>query len=461
MSNTKASFALSLAAASLAASVAVGGCTEQSHQLSSSERQSIAKHVSNKAPTPEHPLHAVYEDKIELLGYSVHPDVWKEGQKIEVTWYWKCDAPLEEGWQLFTHVADASGKNRLNQDSVGTIRELYPPGQWKAGQYITDVQDMVLPMDWNSPSATLFVGVWNGPHRLHVVKGPNDGDNRVRVFTIRTEAAPAAAKAAARAGNVPVLRAMRVKEKPVIDGSLDDAVWKQAQRTSPLVNTLTGAPAQPPAVVRAAWDDTALYIAFEVKDDYLKSTFDKHDDHLWEQDAVEVMADPGGDARNYFEMQVSPKGVVFDTRYDTPRMPRPFGHIDWDSHMDVKVAVHGKVNDDEPDQGYTVEMAIPWKSFAVGSPPASPPTAGTQWRMNFYVMDARKEGQRAVGWSPTRVNDFHVPSRFGRVVFVDPAAAAGRAAPNPAVKKLLEQLKENAAKRARKPAPAAAPAKKP
>ena len=37
--------------------------------------------------------------------------------------------------------------------------------------------------------------------------------------------------------------------------------------------------------------------------------------------------------------------------------------------------------------------------------------------MNFFVMDTRKQGQRAVAWSAPLVGDFHTLARFGRVVF--------------------------------------------
>jgi hypothetical protein len=44
-------------------------------------------------------------------------------------------------------------------------------------------------------------------------------------------------------------------------------------------------------------------------------------------------------------------------------------------------------------------------------------------------MDSREEGQRANGWSPPRVGDFHVPDRFGRVTFVAPTAQVAPQAP--------------------------------
>jgi hypothetical protein len=135
------------------------------------------------------------------------------------------------------------------------------------------------------------------------------------------------------------------------------------------------------------------------------------------------MFDPDGDARNYFELQVSPRGVHFDTRYDAPRDPRPFGHVDWSSQVRAGVSLQGKLDDNDPDVGYTVELRVPWSAFEVGEPAAKKPTAGDTWRINFFVMDARDKGQRAVGWSAPMVGDFHTLAKFGRVVFPEPLEA--------------------------------------
>ncbi|MFW5875339.1 MAG: carbohydrate-binding family 9-like protein [Myxococcota bacterium] len=416
----------------LAGTVALGaGCTEKGDEISEAERKRVEKLVSSKAPAPDHELEASFEGKVELLGYSVEPDVWKEGEKLEVTWYWKANQALEDGWLLFTHLADAQGNDRVNFDTAGAIREFYPPGKWEEGQYIQDVQEVELPADWDSPKATFHVGVWKGPHRLQVTEGPSDGDNRVRALTVRTEQATAAPQAEAEPADLPSVTAFRAEEAPTLDGKLDEALWKRTGRTDRLVNTKDGSRAEPASTVRLAWDDDHVYVAFDVADELLKSSFEEHDDHLWEEDAVEIMADPDGDGRNYFEMQVSPNGVIFDTRYDTRRQPGPFGHVDWSSELQAGVDARGKVDDGEEDEGYTVEMAIPWKAFAAGSPPASPPSVGDTWRMNFFVLDAREEGQRAVGWSPPKTNDFHVPARFGRVRFASSDGEAAEDEPEP------------------------------
>src|SRR5690606_30545696 len=159
---------------------------------------------------------------------------------------------------------------------------------------------------------------------------------------------------------------------------------------------------------------------------FVQNTHEARDDHLWEQDAVEIMLDPGADGRNYFELQVSPSGIAFDARYDTRRQPQPFGHVDWNASLDAAAHVRGTANDDEADEGWSAEIAIPWAAFDVGEPPAARPVAGDSWRMNLYVMDQRPGdgADRAAAWSAPMTGDFHVPNRFGAVTFAGPAVAA-------------------------------------
>jgi hypothetical protein len=217
--------------------------------------------------------------------------------------------------------------------------------------------------------------------------------------------------------DLPVYRAPRATAPPTIDGRLDDAAWAGVPETERFVRTMTGEPGEPVTTARITWDRAFLYVAFDVADDYLRADLHGHDPHLWEQDTVELMIDPDADGRSYFELQLAPSGEIFDTRYDRRRVPQPFGHLDWDSGMRGAVTLRGTLNDDGADEGYVAELAIPWAAFRAGATPADPPSPGTEWRVALYVLDARPEGQGGVGWSPPLIGDFHVPDRFGRVIF--------------------------------------------
>jgi hypothetical protein len=400
-------------------------CVQKQKRMSKASRELAAQIVSHAAPTPQHALDIRFENKVQLLGYDLSVPQVREGQTFTVTWYWHVQEPLRAGWKLFTHLADAKRKNRVNLDAQRPLRDVYPEQGWKKGDYIKDVQEVTLPNGWRSPEAVFYVGFWNGPNRLRVTAGPHDAVNRaeaLRVPVVGENPTPP----------LPRLIARRLSGPLKIDGKLDEQDWSDAQPSGAFVQTMTGGAGSFAAGVRVLYDDEHLYVGFEVKDDYLKSTFKQADDHLWEQDAVELMVDPDGDGENYFEIQVAPSGLVFDTRYDSRRQPQPFGEIGWNSGAAAKVALRGKLNDDTDDDGYGVELAIPWKAFAAGPTPASPPAAGASWRMNFFVLDARRDGQRAVGWSPPLVGDFHTLDRFGRVVFPQAAVAEPAGPPAPA-----------------------------
>src|SRR5687767_8544774 len=79
---------------------------------------------------------------------------------------------------------------------------------------------------------------------------------------------------------IPGLSVPRAGRPPVVDGRLDEALWQRAARTERFVDTMDGSESAPESRARLLWDDTSLYIAFEVEDDYLRCTFEGQDAHL-------------------------------------------------------------------------------------------------------------------------------------------------------------------------------------
>jgi hypothetical protein len=215
---------------------------------------------------------------------------------------------------------------------------------------------------------------------------------------------------------IPEASATHFATPPSLDGDLSE--WAAVPRTEAFVSTMDGTSGSPEAFARFGWDETFFYVAFEIGDPWLVAHGTQHDDHLWEEDCAEIMVDPDGDGLAYTEMQVSPTNVSFDTAYDSRRQPQPFGHVDWSSHLESHVVTRGEPNDDEGDDGYVVEMRIPWTVFSTAAGAiTSAPHAGDTWRVALYALDTRHDGAWASGWSPPLEGDFHVPARFGRVTF--------------------------------------------
>jgi len=269
------------------------------------------------------------------------------------------------------------------------------------------------------------------------VSGPKEKDNRG--IAAKISVAPENAEAPPST-KVPELRVDRLEKgaKIKIDGKLDDDAWKTAPTTGPFIDVRTGhpAPSSPiQGVAKVLWDETALYVGFDVQDKSIEGGFkkDEKDPHLWTKDTVEIMVDPDGDGDNkdYYEIQIGPQNLVFDSEFESYNTPKtepngPFGHQDWTANLKSAVTLDGTLDKaEDQDKGYVVEAAIPWKSFSKAK--ASPPEPGQTWRINFYAM----ENNGGVAWSPILgQGNFHRASRFGKILFATkdwtpPAPSAG------------------------------------
>ena len=392
-------------------------CTSEVEPLTPAQREAVAAYVSKEPPSPRRPLDAELGRRVKLLGYDLDLASWRPGQTVSVTWYWEVIAPPGEGWTLFTRIEDRASGRSLEQDGNGTLRWLYGPEHWLAGQFIRDVQKLHLPADWTGDAAEIYVGLVREGIRMPVVGETAHPDDRILAVTVPT---PDAGRGEPRLRSVPRIEVVQTKDSPRLDGSLLDPVWSSAQTTASFVETRNGGPAHLDASAKLLWDKRYLYVGVEVQDALLRSRATERDAHLWEEDCVELMIAPAGAGRGYFEIQVSPRGVVFDTRYDARRVPKPYGHVAWDSKTRVGVSARGALDDRQADAGYTVEIAIPWQTFSRTGERPAPPAIGDEWRANVYVMDLGEENQRAAAWSALGIGDFHVPHRFGILAFEGP-----------------------------------------
>jgi len=217
-------------------------------------------------------------------------------------------------------------------------------------------------------------------------------------------------------GGLPVLpeyTARRAAKAPVIDGELNDAVWKAA---APVVlrGSFDGRQPSLRTEVRLAYDDQHLYVAFDVEDPDLWGTLRKRDEPIYEQEVVEVFLDANADGRTYNELQVSPHNVTFDAYFPARRQGMD---LSWDSGMTTAVKVRGTLdNPADRDEGWRVELKIPFARLA--EVPNLPPKKGERWRFNAYRLEhverRQVEGQ---SFSPLFVGDFHALPRFGWLVF--------------------------------------------
>jgi hypothetical protein len=127
---------------------------------------------------------ANFEDKVELVGATVHPGRLTPGEPARVTAFFKVLKPLEEDYMIFVHVEDPEGRmERLNADHK-PAGGLYPTTQWKAGETVKDEFNLYLPSGAQARAINLWVGFWDPKTDARLqLKNPeavrNDGRNRI------------------------------------------------------------------------------------------------------------------------------------------------------------------------------------------------------------------------------------------------------------------------------------------
>ncbi len=383
--------------------------------------------VVDAAPPDIKKVGIEFDDKVSLLGYKldVKKGPLKPGDKVTYTLYWKLNKPLEgKGWALFTHVFDNGKKRLLNIDKVGDLRRSkLPPEKWKVGKVYVDKQSFTIPKGVNGDRLNITSGIWKPKNSLKVVKGPKFRNNALALVV------PLNGQPLEPAWAPPTLRVDKLDKatRIAIDGKLSEPAWATAAQTGPFVSVSTGKPDPKNKVQGSAkllWDDRALYMAFEVSDKDIVGGFKKtdKDPQLWTKDTIEIMVDPdgNGDNKDYYEIQVSPQNLVFDSRFDAYNEPKggptgPFGHQEWSAKLSSAVTVDGTLDKaGDEDKGYTVELSIPWASFDKAK--TKPPALGDVWRMNFYAI----QENTGVSWSPIlNKGNFHRASQFGRILFAE------------------------------------------
>lgn len=155
------------------------------------------------------------------------------------------------------------------------------------------------------------------------------------------------------------LRIPRLTETPKIDGVLDNPVWEaQALRIENFVQLTpkeNGVPTEK-TVAYLGYDEKNLYIAFRAFDSQsskVRCSITKRDGCM-EDDWVFAMLDTFNEKRRAFSFLINPAGVQMDMM-----RVEEGGNDNMDDSWDTVFTSDGKIDA----EGYTVEMAIPFKSL--------------------------------------------------------------------------------------------------
>src|SRR6185503_15551494 len=177
---------------------------------------------------------------------------------------------------------------------------------------------------------------------------------------------------------VPVYEVRRTATPIKIDGRLTDAAWATAPAVGDFVNNRDGSPSTYKTEARVLYDDNFIYFAFRAVDDNIWSTMKRRDQHLWDEEVVEVFLQADPVQGSYIELEVNPLGTLLDLYMLAAR--KPLHYESWNSErIQWGVQVNGTVDGKGGDKEWTCEIALPMEDIVTA--PRLPPKPGDRWRM--------------------------------------------------------------------------------
>jgi hypothetical protein len=260
--------------------------------------------------------------------------------------------------------------------------------------------------------------------------------------------------------------AYRASPRLNIDGKLDEPGWRAAPWSDAFVDIEGDRQPAPRFRTRAKmlWDDEYFYVGADLEEPHLWATLTARDSVIFQDNDFEVFIDPDGDTHAYYELEINALGTVWDLLLIKPyRDGGPAVHA-WDiAGLQSAVDVRGTLSRPaDQDEGWSVEIAMPWKVLREAAATRKPPQASEQWRVNFSrvqwrldITDGRYAKRLKPGtkdplpennwvWSAQGAINMHMPERWGIVQFSRLTAGAATEAfiddPNERVRWALRRL---------------------
>lgn len=195
-----------------------------------------------------------------------------------------------------------------------------------------------------------------------------------------------------------IVQAARTETPIVINGKLDEAVWKRPGSIGfTQIDPHDGQPATEKTEVWVAYDDKALYIAAYCYDSDPKKIIGRlgrRDDRM-DSDWFLFAVDPYYDKRTGYQFGVNPAGSIMDLALSNDVND----DSSWDGVWDWKA----EVNSD----GWIVEMKIPFNQIRF------PKQDEYVWGVNFHRIVQRKNEKASFAWVP-KTEQAYV-SKFARL----------------------------------------------
>jgi len=217
-----------------------------------------------------------------------------------------------------------------------------------------------------------------------------------------------------------IYKMARLSEPMAIDANWDKPAWQNIQPLQ-LGNFVGNEPEhRPQTQTKLAYDSEAIYIIFQVRDQYVRSIWQNYQEDVWQDSCVEFFFKPNNDrSENYFNLEMNCGGTALFAYQTGPRQGEI--RIPESEYKAITVA-HSMPKLVDPEitdpTTWTVEYRLPLavlgKYCAVESP-----APGVTWKANFYKIANETSHPHYLTWAPLDIQkvEFHLPQFFGTLEF--------------------------------------------
>jgi len=110
-------------------------------------------------PKAERDVSIQFDNKLELIGYSVRSNTLEPAKNVQIDLIWHCLEPIADSYTVFVHLIDSGGKIWGQEDSLPVQGKL-PTTSWTPGEYIRDPYTIQVPAEAPADSLSLAVGLY-------------------------------------------------------------------------------------------------------------------------------------------------------------------------------------------------------------------------------------------------------------------------------------------------------------
>ena len=180
---------------------------------------------------------------------------------------------------------------------------------------------------------------------------------------------------------------------PVIDGQLDEELWRREPTITRLVPREVEGHAPVETEAWLSYDDTSLHVAIRCHETLVRDVLSEakeRDGAVREDDSIEIFLDANHDRKTFHHFAVNPDGILYDARLADSK---------WNSNAQVATA--------KAEDSWTVELSIPLEEIDADL------EGNRTWGFQMARHRPRPDRSESYQWSPTFWYGNTLPSLFG------------------------------------------------